>query len=41
VGTTRESVNRCLNAFADRGYITIDRDAITIRNREGLRGRIY
>lgn len=41
VGTTRESVNRCLNAFADRGYLSIDRDAITIRSREGLRERIY
>jgi CRP/FNR family transcriptional regulator/CRP/FNR family cyclic AMP-dependent transcriptional regulator len=41
VGTTRESVNRCLNAFADRGFIAIDRDAITIRDQEGLRGRIY
>ena len=41
VGTTRESVNRCLNAFADRGLLTIDRDAITIRNREGLEERIY
>ena len=41
VGTTRESVNRCLNAFADRGLLAIDRDAITIRNRDGLRDRIY
>ena len=41
VGTTRESVNRCLNAFADRGYLVIDRDAITIRDRNGLQGRIY
>lgn len=41
VGTTRESVNRCLNAFADRGYLNIDRDAITIRDRNGLQGRIY
>lgn len=41
IGTTRESVNRCLNAFADRGFIAIDRDAITILNREGLRERIY
>lgn len=41
VGTTRESVNRCLNAFADRGYLSIDRDAITIRNADGLRDRIY
>lgn len=41
VGTTRESVNRCLNAFADRDLLTIDRDAITIRNRDGLKERIY
>ena len=41
VGTTRESVNRCLNAFADRGLLTIDRDAITLRDRDGLKERIY
>ena len=41
VGTTRESVNRCLNAFADRKLLTIDRDAITIRDIEALRERIY
>ena len=41
VGTTRESVNRCLNAFADRKLLAIDRDAITIRDIEALRERIY
>ena len=41
VGTTRESVNRCLNAFADRQLLTIDRDAITILDIDALRERIY
>ena len=41
VGATRESVNRCLNAYADRGLVALDRDAITILDPEALRRRIY
>ena len=41
VGSTRESVNRCLNAYADRGMVVLDRDAITILKPDELRRRIY
>ena len=41
VGTTRESVNRCLNAYADRGILELDRDTITLRALDVLRARIY
>jgi CRP-like cAMP-binding protein len=41
VGSTRESVNRCLNAYADRGMVALDRDAITILKPDELRRRIY
>ena len=41
VGSTRESVNRCLNAFASRGLLALDRDAITILKPDELRRRIY
>lgn len=41
VGSTRESVNRCLNAFADRGLLALERDAITILRPEEVRRRIY
>lgn len=41
IGATRESVNRCLNAYADRGVLDLDRDTITLRPPEILRARIY
>lgn len=41
VGATRESVNRCLSAYADRGLLALDRDAITILQPDELRRRIY
>lgn len=41
VGTTRESINRCLNAFADRDILALDRDAIILLAPEKLRLRIY
>lgn len=41
IGATRESVNRCLNAYADRGILDLDRDTITLRAPEALRDRIY
>lgn len=41
IGATRESVNRCLNAYADRGILDLDRDTITLRAPEVLRARIY
>jgi CRP/FNR family transcriptional regulator/CRP/FNR family cyclic AMP-dependent transcriptional regulator len=41
VGATRESVNRCLNAFAERDLIALDREAITILKLDELRNRIY
>ena len=41
IGATRESVNRCLNAYADRGILALDRDTITLRALDLLRARIY
>lgn len=41
IGATRESVNRCLNAYADRGILHLDRDTITLRTPDVLRARIY
>ncbi|MGN6563227.1 MAG: Crp/Fnr family transcriptional regulator [Thermomicrobiales bacterium] len=41
VGATRESVNRCLNAYAERGLLRVERDAITILQPEALQDRIY
>jgi CRP-like cAMP-binding protein len=41
IGAARESANRCLNAYADRGIIAIERDAITILKPEALQERIY
>lgn len=41
VGATRESVNRCLNAYAERGILDFDRETITLRNPDVLRARIY
>jgi CRP/FNR family transcriptional regulator, cyclic AMP receptor protein len=41
IGATRESVNRCLNAYADRGILDLDRDTITLRTPDLLRARIY
>lgn len=41
VGATRESVNRCLNAFAGRDILLLDREGITILEPDELRRRIY
>lgn len=41
IGATRESVNRCLSAYADRGVLTLDRDRITLHTPDTLRARIY
>lgn len=41
IGATRESVNRCLNAYADRGILDLDRDTMTLRAPDALRARIY
>ncbi|HEX5501734.1 MAG TPA: Crp/Fnr family transcriptional regulator [Thermomicrobiales bacterium] len=41
VGATRESVNRCLSAYADRGLLALDRDGITLLKPDDLRRRIY
>lgn len=41
LGTTRESVNRQLVAFQERGFITIDRQRITILKPHDLEKRIY
>lgn len=41
IGATRESVNRCLSAYAERGIVALDRDTITLRTPELLRDRIY
>lgn len=41
LGTTRESVNRQLVAFAERGFISIDRQRITVLKPSELERRIY
>jgi CRP/FNR family transcriptional regulator/CRP/FNR family cyclic AMP-dependent transcriptional regulator len=41
LGTTRESVNRQLVAFQERGFITIDRQRITLLKPQELEKRIY
>jgi CRP/FNR family transcriptional regulator, cyclic AMP receptor protein len=41
LGTTRESVNRQLVAFQERGFISIDRQRITILKSAELEKRIY
>jgi len=41
LGTTRESVNRQLVAFESRGFITIDRQRITLLKPLDLEKRIY
>lgn len=41
LGTTRESVNRQLVAFQERGFISIDRQRITILKPVELERRIY
>jgi CRP/FNR family transcriptional regulator/CRP/FNR family cyclic AMP-dependent transcriptional regulator len=41
LGTTRESVNRQLVAFQERGFISIDRQRITILKGTELEKRIY
>ena len=41
VGATRESVNRCLNAYAERGILDFDRETITLRDLAVLRARVY
>lgn len=40
IGTTRESVNKALRFYRDRGYITSRRHIITIVSRSGLERRI-
>jgi CRP/FNR family transcriptional regulator, cyclic AMP receptor protein len=41
LGTTRESVNRQLVAFQERGFISIDRQRITVLKPTELEKRIY
>ncbi|MBI2849348.1 MAG: Crp/Fnr family transcriptional regulator [Chloroflexi bacterium] len=36
IGSTRESVNKVLKLFRDRGYITMNNRRLTIRSRKGL-----
>ncbi|MGE0218404.1 Crp/Fnr family transcriptional regulator [Mycolicibacterium sp.] len=40
VGTSRESVNKALCEFADRGWIVIGKDAVLIRDSEPLAARM-
>ena len=40
IGTTRESVNKQLGAFRDRGIVAVDRQRITILKPDALRARI-
>lgn len=41
VGSTRESVNRCLNAYAERGLVALRREAIVLSRPDELQRRIY
>lgn len=41
VGSTRESVNRCLNAYAERGLVALRREAIVIVRPDELQRRVY
>lgn len=41
IGTTRESVNRCLGYFESIGLIRVDRGQVTILQPDRLRQRIY
>jgi CRP/FNR family transcriptional regulator, cyclic AMP receptor protein len=40
IGATRESVNKQLGAFRDRGIVTVDRQRITVIKPEALRARL-
>lgn len=40
IGATRESVNKQLGAFRDRGIVTVDRQRITVRDEAALRAVI-
>jgi CRP-like cAMP-binding protein len=40
IGATRESVNKQLGAFRDKGLVAVDRQRITILRPEQLRDRI-
>jgi CRP-like cAMP-binding protein len=40
IGATRESVNKQLGAFRDRGLVAVDRQRITILRPEALRARV-
>lgn len=40
IGATRESVNKQLGAFRDRGIVTVDRQRITIVKPDALRARL-
>ncbi|MGH2355659.1 MAG: Crp/Fnr family transcriptional regulator [Chloroflexota bacterium] len=40
IGATRESVNKQLGAFRDRGIVAVDRQRITILRPEALRARV-
>jgi len=41
VGASRESVNKVMGYFMDKGYISTDRHRITVHNLNDLRRRIY
>ena len=41
VGASRESINKVLGYFTDKGYIAIDKHRITIHRMEELQKRIY
>jgi CRP/FNR family transcriptional regulator, cyclic AMP receptor protein len=40
MGTTRESVNRHLQAWRRRGWIGLDRGSVVIRDRDALQDRV-
>lgn len=41
VGASRESINKVLGYFTDKGYISVDKHRITISNLDELQKRIY
>jgi CRP-like cAMP-binding protein len=41
VGASRESVNKVLGYFTDKGFISTDKHRVTVHNLSDLKRRIY
>jgi CRP/FNR family transcriptional regulator, cyclic AMP receptor protein len=41
IGASRESVNKALGSFIERGWVTLDERIYTVRNPEALRSRLH